>query len=284
MAFRRRHTMRKRKLNLRKRRPTTRKVPRAPLYRRVGQFTPYKFKAMLLPNILVSTTAGSVQFIAPSGGYSEVGLAPFIPNVAGTGPNLGLPQPSGTGISGFIDFGFACDFRLSDLQNAAIFAGQYDAYRLDKVTVLVEYLSNSVAVNGAGLLPTLYLYNDQDDSNVPTSLQQITAKTGVRMIALGNKMKTLFSHNITPRTGTLVYNDTMHLAGFPSALATTKVEKPHAWLDCKNQADLRYSVPHYALKGWITDWESRSGDIPLANALRFTFKYHFSVRSPLAVN
>jgi hypothetical protein len=103
------------------------------------------------------------------------------------------------------------------------------------------------------------------------------------MIALGNKMKTLFSHNIIPRTSSMMYNETLATTAFPTGTATTKVERPHAWLDCKGQTTATNAIPHYALKGWITDWKSAS-DSQVNNALRFTFKYYFSVRAPVAAN
>jgi hypothetical protein len=226
----------------------------------------------LLPNILVSTNLGTVAFKGPIAGTAEVGVAPFIP-----GGSIANLVPSATGLTNYVDFGLACAFRISDLQNALLFCGQHDAYRIDKVTITLQYLSNTASVSGTALLPTFYMYNDPDDEQPPGSLQSISAKQGVRKVYPGNNNTTVFSHSIVPRASALAYGN----PGNPSV--PNIINKQHQWLDCTGQANTNNSIPHYAFKMWVTDWET-SSVAQVCNVLKFQFTYHVSFRGPLSAN
>jgi len=269
ITFGRRKTRKAKKPTRPRRRAIVRRVPRPiPSYRGLSQWTPYKFKFTLLPNILTSNNTGTVTFQSPIAGTSEVGMTPFGPL------SVGSLVPSATGLANYVDFGCACAFKLSDIQNVTLYAGIYDAYRIDKVTVHMQYLSNSASVNGSGIFPTFYMYNDPDDQNIPSSLQQITAKQGVRKFYPGNGARTVFSHNIVPRAAEV-------LAAAPTA--GFGIGRKHKWINCTGT--LTSAVPHFGYKVWVTDWETGSNDKPnVANVVKFQFTYHMSFRGPLTTN
>jgi len=166
------------------------------------------------------------------------------------------------GVLGYSDFGLACTNQITDISNFASFTGLYDAYKINSVTVNVEYLSNVNATSGA-VNPTVWMYWDQDDAVIPTSVANILGKTGAKRWNVNNKMKSSFTFRYIP----VLRNN----AQLQSAVVPTKSQ----WVNCTSTL-----LPHYALKMWVQDFYSPGTGQDL-NAFRINFKYNVSFRSPL---
>lgn len=224
---------------------------------------PYSYKFTLDSQILRATqsgTAGEMGWAGATGGIAgDGGTRPF----TGIGPSI---TTGSCGLPNYYDIAMACSFGLNDIGNYASFTTMYDAYKLGKITLNIEYLNNVATINGGGLMPTMYLYWDQDDANVPTLLN-IQGKQGVKVRQFGNHNQTVIKTSWTPTTVIA-----QQLEG--GALAATAVNKP-MWINCQDP-----SVRHYGLKIVLTD-VYLSGATFLANVFRFNFEYDVKFRSPL---
>ena len=249
---------------------------------RPNQFTPYTYIYKTLPNVMVNTIVGQ----APNPAAADYGLIiRTINSLTGSSAlplngqtivqAVGGPATSGTfsqmrpAVSGFADYwdvGLACSFKLNDLTNYTAFANQYDSYRINKVTCTIEYLSNTANVNGSGLLPTIYIYNDQDSATPPATLSAVVGASGVRQIQLANRMKTTIKHSCVPRI--LV----------DSQASASIVGKPNQWLDCTDVA-----IDHHAMKFYLTDLFVPPASSTQTTCFKFTFHYHVQFRGPLAL-
>jgi len=215
---------------------------------------PYSYVFSLESQVLHNTITGSpplMEFSATAGNSPLLNSATSI-------------QPSTNGLTNYYDIGLSCPFALLDILSAPQFTALYDAYKLGKITCTVEYLSNVSAVNGSGLMPTLYTYWDQDDFVTPSSVSQVQAKQGHKRTQFGNKMRTSISTTGSPEPIT-------RAGSIPSLLNTNKEQ----WVNCTDPGLL-----HYALKMYITD-VYLPGGTTVAQAFRFNFKYNVQFRSPI---
>lgn len=192
---------------------------------------------------------------------SYAGPAPFSPI------DNCVVKPGTCGLSGFYDLSGAVTFRLSDCQNASTFAAMYDAYRFGKVSLNFEYLNNFSSVSTGGLMPTVYMYWDQDDATNPPSLTSISRKQGVRRTQIGNKGKTAVRWSCIPTTSQVL--------GSAAGLAPAGVNTKRQWINCTTT-----NVDHYALKFYITDVYLPTSD-GVTQAFRFNWTYNIEFRSPL---
>jgi hypothetical protein len=222
----------------------------------------YRYSFQLLPNVCImsQTAPGFCNFSAASGAQIHP-----LGNPGTFNPTM---IPSATGFGGYYDLVCGVPFQLTDCLNSATFVSMYDAYRILGVTVKVEWLCNTAPLNGGAILPTVYLYNDQDDVALPITLNQITGKQGVKIIALGNGNATSFTHRIKPYTAPV-------LAAV--AAPTPGISQAGQWINCAGNGP---TVVHYGLKMFITDILA-SGSAGVNNAFKFSFKYDVEFRSPL---
>jgi len=143
---------------------------RAPRDSTRGMLKQYRYKFALDPQVLAASqaTAALVQFVAaPAGQY------PF--------KNTSVGNVSSTnGFPAYVDVTLSTTNQLIDVQNIGAFTPLYDSYKIVKVHCNIEYLNNVSAVNGGGLMPTVYYWVDRDDDVVPASLPQIMGKQGIR--------------------------------------------------------------------------------------------------------
>lgn len=222
---------------------------------------PYRYKFQLPPQIFVGsqTVPGTMAFSTVTG----AGVFP-LQNAASI-----TVQASANGLPQYYDICYACPFRFTDLQNRPSFAAMYDAYKFGKVTLNLEYLNNVSLAAGNGLMPTSYMYWDQDDATIPPNLLSISGKQGVKVRQFGDKSKTTQSISFTPKLATAVTID----AG-ATPIVAAGVSKSQ-WLDCTQP-----SVAHYALKGVITD-VYLPGNALVTQAFRFNWTYNMSFRAPI---
>lgn len=226
-----------------------RSVPRRSL-----QFKPYNYQFKLQPQLLVPSTAALGTYVFNGA------QAPF------TNLEIFNGSPS-SGFSGYQDLGLATSFNLQDINQYQKYTTMYDAYKINKITINVECLSN-FASQGI-LLPTIWMYYDQDDSAVPVLIQTLTGKQGVKKHAFGTKRSVSFSFTPT------LQNTAFGNGGSQPVVVASKPQ----WINCNYPL-----VPHQALKIWIADTpKSLTADIPTVFAYRINMTYDVSFRSPLAV-
>lgn len=258
----------------RARRATKKRAPRrrranrkARLYSRVPggalQLKPYTFSFKPQPQAVISNiiTPGQVS-IAPSSTQ-----APF------NSTNFAIRSNtlSGAGLVNITDWAMACTFQLTDLQNYAAFAGMYDAYKINYVTVTLQYLSNTAGVGTNSLMPTFYLYADQDDVVVPVSASQISGKQGIKKWQ-PTANRTTKSFRIRPTTLSTVEG------AIAASTVNASVPNKQLWLDCVDS-----SVPHFGCKLYCQDWLAAGSSTSL-NIVRVHYTYNVSFRSPLVTS
>jgi len=252
------YKMFRRKLARRPRRRAVRRSkigpPRAGL-----QLKPYSYKFQLLSQVLrnQNANAGVMQF-SNLGGQQPLASG----NISVGSGSCALPD--------YYDVAIACPFQLADLTHSGNFTAMYDAYKITKVTLTLEYLNNMASVAGLGLMPTSYMVWDQDDAVIPPTLSSITGKQGVRVRQFGNNAKSVHSFTLRP-----VVNTVMGQQGGPNLAIPSGINSKSQWIDCAYN-----NVTHNALKIFLTDVYLPSN--PNVNqAFRFNWTYHVSFRAPL---
>lgn len=224
----------------------------------------YTYQFNLQPQILRS--------LQTTGGASPIGFAPQ-PGAAQVPMLTFATVAASTGFPGFIDVGMACPFALNDIGNIGPWRNMYDAYRINSIELNLEYLNNESNVTSLGLMPTVWMYQDQDDALPPTNVQSITGKQGVKMFQFGNRAKTSFKFKFTPTLQTVV-------ATSAGAQSVTVNKKP-VWCNTQPGSAGFVGATHYGLKLWISDVYAPQV-ASTANAFRLNWKYNVSFRSPVA--
>jgi len=238
--------------------PRRRRAPIGPTSKstRTLQLKSYRFKFNPTSQILVSTaTSGQMVLSTTAGG------APIKPT------SFTLVTPSSSGLPGFWDIAMAVPFQLADLNYVANFQSMFDAYKFGKVGVQIEYLNNTSNVNSTGLMPSIYMYWDQDDAAVPASLASISGKQGVKIRQFGDRARTSVRTSFTPTTVMGISTQ--------AGIALAGVNNKPQWINCTQPA-----VNHFGLKMYITD-VYLPGSSAVNQAFRFNFTYNIAFRAPL---
>lgn len=219
---------------------------------------PYRFSFKVPAQILVPSGATGMSFSTATG----AGPLPLTDAER-------IVYPSNNGLSNFYDIALATTFKLTDLANYQDFTHMFDAYKINKISCNIEYLNNTSAVNTTGLLPSIYLYWDQDDATIPSiGGLNIQSKQGVKRVQFGDKMRTSVKTSGRPKLQGIVGSD----AAVGSSAATVLKSN---WLDCVST-----EVSHYALKMYITDLYLPNTSA-VQQAFRFNWTYDVSFRAPL---
>lgn len=147
----------------------------------------------------------------------------------------------------------------------------FDAYKIRKVTLELEYLNNVSSATGNSLMPTTYMVWDQDDAISPPSLLSITSKQGVKVRRMGRGVQRF---SVRPVVSDVVgINTPSSVPAFTVAAVSNKSR----WID-----SLAPAVQHNAIKLAITDVHLPvSTTLDLTQAFRFNWTYHISFRAPL---
>ena len=243
----------------RRRRPARRprRVPRRGLKAPRSQLKHYNYSFKLQPQSIVSDLSGQAGVVIVNPANS---LKPIQPSdLTMVGSSLGS-------LVSALDWSVGAVFRLSDIANYSDFTEMYDAYKINSITVELQYLSNSAAVNGNGILPTFYMYWDQDDAIQPPSLKNILGKQGVKKWQPTSSRLTK-KFKFVPITA--------NVAQDAASLQPVIVPNRSQWIDC-----LSANVPHYAIKLFTQDWLTPAAT-PIVNVVRVHYTYNVSFRSPL---
>ena len=226
------------------------KAPRA-------QLKHYDYTFKLQPQSMISDLSGQQGVVIVNPANS---LKPIQPT------DLTLVGSSLGSIVNALDWSASALFRLSDIANYSDFTEMYDAYKINSVTVELQYLSNSAAVNGSGILPTFYMYWDQDDAIPPPTLKNILGKSGVKKWQpSSNRLTKKFK--FVPICA--------NVAQDAASLQPVIVPNKSQWIDCQSP-----NVPHYAFKMFTQDWLT-PGASNIVNVVRVHYTYNVSFRSPL---
>lgn len=222
--------------------------------------TPYRFKFQLPSQTLASSNVAGQLVLSTTG---SAGVRPI---------SAGSFQlfPSTNGLSGYYDLAFACPHTLADLNYASNFTTMFDAYKFGKVTLNLEYLNNISAANSTGLMPTCYMYWDQDDAVIPPSLISISGKQGVKVRQFGDRSRTSLRMSYVPVT-----EDVIGVNG--GGVASAGVAAKPRWVDSSTPA-----IQHNACKVFVTDiYLPGATSLQVTQAFRLNWTYHISFRAPL---
>jgi len=192
------------------------------------------------------------------------GLAPF----TASGTNWTL-IPSSNSLVNYADLTMATVFQASDISNILAFTAIYDQYKLLRVGCEIEYLNNVSSAGTPGLMPTVYLYWDRDDATIPSNLMAIARRQGVKRRQFGNLARTQIRTRNSPNLLMTVKD------GILPNTVDSVVPKAACYMDCSND-----SVPHYALKAFITDIYLPGAGA--TQAFRFNWTYDIAFKAPLA--
>lgn len=267
------YVKRKLKKYLRKARAARRRIPRSI----APQMKHYNYTFKLTPQVITTDANGAVVVFGgggsePGAGNPQLPNVPMVPNTGGSGTPNGdiLSSVTLSGLTG-ADFQAACSFALSDVASSGVFAAMYDAYRITKIDIDMEYLSNvsfsGTTVVSNAFLPTFWHYWDPDDAVVPPNLRAMLGKQGVKRWQ-PNATRTTKRFSFRPRNNVSLQASSTSGSGTSNAIVPNKSN----WIDCVNP-----NVPHYAFKLAGTEFP---GGLKQA-ALRLNYTYHVSFRGPL---
>jgi len=218
------------------------------------QFKTYSYQFKLRPQFLLNGTGGpgSLSYGLPSSGQT-----PLIPSQVAVFPSL-------SGILGMYDIAFATNHMFADLANAGAYQAMYDAYKIGKVKLQLQWLNNVTNPATPGILPTVYHYYDADDATTPPSTISITSKQGVIIRQFGNRMQSTLNFAYTP-------------IPLLDATTTSIIPKSRQWVDCAQAG-----VKHNALKVYIADVYLPGNAVPnFSNGFRLQWEYNLSFRAPI---
>lgn len=256
---------RNRKQRKSKRTGLGRSVPRRSL-----QFKNYTYQFKLLPQLITVNNDPAASLIAwkvanPGGAGALAGIQPLSQS------ELGYFSPS-NGFTNCCDLGLATAFQLTDIVNYTAYTTLYDAYKINKVTMTIEYLNNVINAGLQSFMPTIWMYYDQDDQGLPTTASLLTGKQGVKKHTFGSDRKNTVSFSFTPT----VQQTVAASSGNANAMVAAKPMFINSAYP---------SIPHQALKLWIADCPARlSADGLVESAFRINWTYDVSFRSPIKTN
>ena len=222
-----------------------------------GLYKNYTFEFTLNSQVFAasSTTAGEIIIAGSPASQVPVGQLLSFKDTAST---------TGSVFANVSDFSGTATHRLTDCVTYAQWCSLFDSYRINSVTVIMEY----IAGRSLGPVPTLYYYQDLDDAAIPGALGNILGKQGVQQWQpTANQTMKAFTYRPRNQLGAATNSGLAVLAITPSS---------GQWIDCT-----RPDVAHYALKFFVTDMLAQATP-GQANAWRFSYKYNVSFRSPLA--
>lgn len=209
----------------------------------------YNYNFALDPQFMVEDTTNPGH-IKISGGNAPV--------FAGTLPST---QASISGIPGAHDLGFSAQFRLSDIQNFAVFTALYDQFKINSVTCVATMLTGT----GANFIPSLYAVIDEDSAAPPTAVTDITGMQGFKRMQFTASSKNTFRMSCRPK---YTQNASTGDAIIPKTL----------WMDSATSA----GSPGNALKFWLENVELTSLDSSFC--IKLQWYYNVSFRQPLQLH
>lgn len=228
-----------------------------------GLMTPYTFDFTLAPQIVSSSLIAAGGFVLST---NQGGQLTPIKAITQFGSACASTLAFG---SNYSDVGFSVAHSLVDIANVNQWVAMYDAYRINYVTVIVEFLNSASQSIAGGIQPTVFMYADQDDF-APIAVQtSLYGKQGaIQWTPTSSDMVKAFKY--VPRVQTAVQS----AAQGGTAQVVMKVEPGGQWLNCTDP-----TVLHKAFKFVATDLYCPGTQV--TTGFRIQFKYNISFRSPL---
>jgi len=229
-----------------------------------SQMKVYTFNFRPTSQVLSTALGGSIKLMTNTSTTGNCGPFPMLQT------GITAPISSSAGILNTIDWGAACTFCLQDVASYASYAGIFDSYKINKVTVEIEYLNNVSGIAATGTLPTFHTYWDPDDAVPPPNERNMLGKQGsTRWQPTSSNLRKRFSFK------PLLQQTVAGSAGGGPVNAQIPYGKSQ-WVDCTQVA-----LPHYAFKMFVTDFYCPT---TVPNLIRMNYTYNISFRAPQAVS
>jgi hypothetical protein len=181
----------------------------------------------------------------------------------------------------YYDFGVGVEFSLKNITNADLFQKVFQQYRINYIDVKIEYLATGTGVAGVGLMPTMYAYVTDNTSLIPTDVNAVNGRQGVKVCRFGDKNKNVYTIRIRPKVAVQLFNpdtQTQPLAN------TGYMEVKDGWLDTVSVAQ-GIAVPdetsHYGMQLWFADVLLPGATGSVNTAFKFEYRYNISFKSPI---
>lgn len=193
---------------------------RGAMYKRSSQG--YLSITRKLPEIAITNTGvGTAALTDPTGSCVSI-------------TNLGLSLGASANL---YDIAFSMKFRLDQLINSGDITTLCDKYKIKSVYVKAYYNNTNSSTGTLGGMPFLQYITDKDDASVPTSVNQLREKMGLKSKTFRNGSYIGIVCRPTPTRN--VYA-TGVLSGY-------EIPAKSLWLDCNSP-----NVEHYGVKGILS--------------------------------
>jgi len=150
---------------------------------------------------------------------------------------------------------FAAAYALNSIPNHAEFTALYDQYKITGVKVKYLPRGNSSDVNSGNQLSSLFTVIDTDDSQVPTSIDQLTQYQSVKMCRSSQSLTRYWK----PKFNLAAVNTI--LGGTVGKMNTT------GWIDVTDD-----TVQHFGMKGALTSFAGNTVVYDMIVTLYLAFK------------
>lgn len=150
-------------------------------------------------------------------------------------------------------------FALNNVQNASDFSGLYDQYKIRGAKVTFTPLFSDASVGSTQYVPTLYYYQDMDDTTVPTVVE-VRQHQNLKMARLDR-----------PRSIFVSYPKALLDVGAPTPTPATL---SNGWINCNNTL-----VSHNGVKFMVrnANLAAQPGNIW---AVRIDVTYYLQFKNP----
>lgn len=157
--------------------------------------------------------------------------------IAYSGSDTGFAISSMTAdqLTGCYQFGWSHTFSLNNVLGTTDFTNLFDRYKITGVKYKIMFQCNTAAVQGSQVLPILHYVKDEDDNNIPSSLNDINQKQLCKVKVMG--ATTMISYFIKPKVAKDIYQ---------SAIATSYAVEKAPYINSTYA-----TTPHYGLKAWM---------------------------------
>jgi len=244
----------------------------------------WNFTVMPSPNVLDNNTGSSLSGLTvrnnntgsnPGGHGPLYGSCNFptggSPASVGSFGTVGMYASAS--FANYFEIPLSFAFRLTDCESAGQFISIFDQYKINYVDVTIEYLCNNAQVIGTGILPELYIVNDNDNIQTPTKISDVRGKLGNKVCRVGNKNRNVFKFRFYPKPAVQLY--TLDNAVSPAVSTIGYAQAKGNWIDCASN-----NIEHYGVKMWMSNiYLPPSGGVGTTlTGLSFDYKYNLSFR------
>ena len=267
--MRRRYRRKARKAPLRRKRTNRKRSGKDKIY--TFNFTPQEQYVNSNPLCPYTTV------VCPAGSFPIRGA----PATAVSTDFWGTGRVAKSGLNGLADIGGAVLFNFADMTNFTAFKQFYDNYRINYVDLKVTYLANTAGVstllapsNLTSWLPTMIVFEDNDDHVPPESEQDLLGRQGRKIWEFG--MKNSHSIRLHPKPANFVYNNS---SGLTTPNGGFYQGSNKSWQDTSNLGSYN---DYYGLKFFICNFPLTTTN-SVIGSFKFQWKYNISFKGAYAL-